>query len=58
MKSFHVLVGYYLLSLLTVAEFQQENYYKFIKEDLMAGEPESEVSDYINFKYAYNNLLI
>jgi hypothetical protein len=56
-KAAPLLFLYYMGCLYIVAEFQQESYFKFIKDDLMQGAKDEEVDEFLKFKYNYSNLL-
>ncbi len=56
-KAFPFVVLYYLADIFIVAEFQQDYYFKFLKEDLFANESGDDINEYLNFKLVYNNLL-
>jgi hypothetical protein len=56
-KALPFVIAYIALENMTIVDFQQDFYFKFIKEELMPNDTTDDINSYLEFKNIYNNML-
>lgn len=56
-KAIPLVIAYIALENITIVDFQQDFYFKFIKEELMTNDTAEDINNYLEFKNIYNNML-